>query len=62
LQGGGTGAVYLTLYAAFRLYGLLPATPAFVLMLAVVAVLQDARSLAQGVAAGGFRCAAAAEE
>ncbi|WP_455384397.1 DUF2339 domain-containing protein, partial [Acidihalobacter prosperus] len=60
LQGGGIGIVYLTLYAAFRLYGLLPATPAFVLMLAVVAgaaalaVLQDARSLAALGIVGGF--------
>lgn len=60
LQGGGIGVVYLTLYAAFRLYGLLPATPTFVLMLAVVAgaaalaVLQDARSLAALGIVGGF--------
>jgi uncharacterized membrane protein len=36
LQGAGVGLIYLTLYAAFRLYGLLPAGTAFALMLGVV--------------------------
>ncbi|TQV61866.1 MAG: DUF2339 domain-containing protein [Halothiobacillaceae bacterium] len=60
LQGGGIGVLYLTLYAAFRLYGLLPAEATFPLMLAVVvlaawlAILQDARSLAALGVMGGF--------
>lgn len=60
LQGGGIGVLYLTLYAAFRLYDLLPAGATFPLMLAVVvlaallAILQDARSLAVLGVAGGF--------
>ncbi|MEW5973525.1 MAG: DUF2339 domain-containing protein [Pseudomonadota bacterium] len=60
LQGGGIGVLYLTLYAAFRLYDLLPAGATFPLMLAVVllaawlAILQDARSLAALGVAGGF--------
>ncbi|HET19777.1 MAG TPA: DUF2339 domain-containing protein, partial [Chromatiales bacterium] len=60
LQGGGIGVLYLTLYAAFRLYDLLPAGATFPLMLAVavlaalLAILQDARSLAALGVAGGF--------
>lgn len=60
LQGGGIGVLYLTLYAAFRLYDLLPAEATFPLMLAAVvlaallAILQDARSLAALGVAGGF--------
>lgn len=60
LQGGGIGVLYLTLYAAFRLYDLLPAGATFPLMLAVVvlsaglAILQDARSLASLGVVGGF--------
>ncbi|MCM8594994.1 DUF2339 domain-containing protein [Accumulibacter sp.] len=60
LQAGGVGLLYLTIFAALRLFGLLPPGPAFVLLLAVVglaaalAVLQDARSLAALGAAGGF--------
>ena len=60
LQGGGIGVLYLTVFAAFRLYHLLPATPAFVVLAAIavlsamLAVLQDARSLAVTGIAGGF--------
>ena len=60
LQGGGIGICYITIYAAFRLYGLLPPTAAFGLMLAIVAVAgalavrQDALALAMLGTAGGF--------
>lgn len=60
LQGGGIGILYLTIFAAFRLYSLLPATPAFVLLViltvavGVLAVLQDARALAILATVGGF--------
>ena len=60
LQGGGIGLTYLTLYAAFRLYGLLPAGVTMRLMLlvvaaaAVLAVVQNARSLAALGIIGGF--------
>jgi len=60
VQGGGIGIVYLTVFAAVSLYELIPPTPGFVLMLALVllasalAVLQDARSLAVLATAGGF--------
>ncbi len=60
LQGGGIGIVYITIYAAFRLYGLLPPTAAFGLMLAIVAFAgalasrQDALALAMLGTAGGF--------
>lgn len=52
LQGGGIGVIYLTVFAAFSLYELVPAGPGLVLMVALVAlssalaVLQDARGLA----------------
>jgi uncharacterized membrane protein len=60
LQGGAIAVLYLTLFAAFRSYGVLGAAPAFALMVAVaafaaaLAVLQDARSLAVIGALGGF--------
>ncbi len=60
LQGGAVAVLYLTLFAAFRYYGVLTAGPAFGLMVAVaalaaaLAVLQDARSLAVIGALGGF--------
>lgn len=60
LQGGGIGVLYLTVFAAFRLYNLLPAPLAFTVLIAcalfstVIAVLQDARSLAVMGIAGGF--------
>ncbi len=60
LQGAGVAVLYLTVFAAFRLYALLPALPAFGLMLVVcalscaLALLQNARSLAVVAFAGGF--------
>lgn len=60
LQGGGVGVVYLVLFAAFRLYHLLPAGLAFVLLVAVgvcttlLALRQDAQPLAALAFAGGF--------
>ncbi|WP_407275458.1 DUF2339 domain-containing protein [Halothiobacillus sp. DCM-1] len=60
LQGGGVGVVYLTLFAAFRLYEVLPASLTLGLMLLVVAlaaalaIVQDARSLAVLGISGGF--------
>lgn len=59
LQGGSIGILALTIFAAFRLYGLVPAGLAFALLVTLVAgtgvlaVLQDALSLAVlGVLAG----------
>ncbi len=60
LQGAGVAILYLTLFAAFRLYGFLPPLLALGLMVAVcalsaaIAVMQDARALAVIGAAGGF--------
>ncbi len=60
LQGGGVALLYLTIFAAARLYALLPWSLAFVLMLLLVglstalAILQDARSLAILASSGGF--------
>lgn len=60
LQGGGVAVLYLTVFAAFRLYGLLAPGLAFGLMLAMVAVAawfavrQDAAALAVIGSAGGF--------
>jgi uncharacterized membrane protein len=60
LQGGGVGMLSLTIFAAFRLYAVLPAVPAFGLLVliaafsAVLAVLQDSRALAILGVSGGF--------
>ena len=60
IQGGAVGVLYLTLFAAARLYGLIPLSLAFGLMVALVAlsgalaVLQNAAGLAAFGAAGGF--------
>ncbi len=60
VQGGGVGLLYLTLFAAFRLYQLLPAGLVFALLVAMsvffamLAVLQDSRSLAAMGISGGF--------
>jgi uncharacterized membrane protein len=60
LQGGGIGVLYLTVFAALRLYKMLPAELAFALLAgiavfsATLAVLQDSRSLAITGAVGGF--------
>lgn len=60
IQGGGIGIFYLTVYAAAKLYHLIPPGMAFILMTAIVvlsgilAVLQDSRSLAAFGVSGGF--------
>jgi uncharacterized membrane protein len=60
MQGGGIGVLYLTVFAALRLYSMLPPALAFALMVVVVvasallAVLQDAMALALIGTAGGF--------
>jgi uncharacterized membrane protein len=60
LQGAAVAVLYLTLFVAFRFYGVLAAGPVFGLMVlvaafaAALAVLQDARSLAVVGALGGF--------
>ena len=60
LQGAGAGILYLTTYAAFRPYGVLPETLAAVLLIAVsaltigLAVRNDSQPLAGLAIAGGF--------
>lgn len=60
LQGGGVGLHYLTAFAALRLYGLLPPTVAFALLVAVaalsafLAIGQNSLALAALGASGGF--------
>ncbi len=60
LQGGGAGILFLTIYAAFRIWGLLPTGLTFVLLVAlaaftgVLAVIQNARWLIIFGAVGGF--------
>ena len=60
MQGGGVAVLYLTAFAAMRLWGLLPPGMAFVLLLvmvalaALLAVLQNAPALAVIGTAGGF--------
>ncbi len=60
LQGGAIGVLLMTVFAAFRLYHLLPAEAAFGLMLVLVtgagvlAVLQDAIALAVLAILAGF--------
>lgn len=60
MQGGGVGILYLTLFASLRLYELLPAGLVFGLLLlmvvlsALLAIWQDARSLAILAVSGGF--------
>lgn len=60
LQGGGIGVLYLTIFAAMRLYQLIPVSAAFALMIAVaflsaaIAVLQSALPLAMLAFIGGF--------
>jgi uncharacterized membrane protein len=60
VQGGGIAVLYLTIYASFALFHLLPAGGAFALLLVVtasagtLAVLQDARALAVLGIVGGF--------
>ncbi len=60
VQGGGIGIMYLTVFAAFKLYHLLPSPLTFALMLGLVAtstalaLLQDSSPLALFGATGGF--------
>ena len=60
LQGGGVGVLYLTVFAAFRLYGLLPPAATIVLLLLIaalsswLAIRQDAIALAVIAVVGGF--------
>ncbi len=60
LQGGATGALYLTVFGAFRLWQMLPMTLAFGLLLLIcaisvaLAVLQRALSLAMLASLGGY--------
>lgn len=60
LQGGGIGILYLTVFAAAKLYQLLPNTFSFAVMFCLVvlsgilAVLQDSKALAAFGASGGF--------
>jgi len=60
LQGGGVAVLYLTIFAAMKLFALLSASAAFALMFAVVvlgaalAILQNAQVLALVAAGGGF--------
>ncbi|MGE0387953.1 MAG: DUF2339 domain-containing protein [Gammaproteobacteria bacterium] len=60
LQGGAVGVLYLTVFAALRLYHLVPAALAFALLAMLVAlsgclaVMQNARALAVLGTSGGF--------
>ncbi len=60
VQGGAVGMLFLTVYAAARLFDLLPPVLAFFIMLGLVllsaalALLQNARALATAGAVGGF--------
>ncbi len=60
LQGGAVAVLYLTLFVAFKFYGVLAVGPVFAMMVAIaalaaaLAVLQDARALAVIGALGGF--------
>ncbi len=60
LQGGGVAVLYLTVFAAMRMYQMIPPTLGFALLLAVVvfsallAVLQNSQALAVIGTAGGF--------
>ncbi|THJ34971.1 DUF2339 domain-containing protein [Lampropedia aestuarii] len=60
LQGLGVAVLYLAIFSAFKLYGLLPASWAFVLMVSVcalssaIAVLRSAQALAFVGFAGAF--------
>lgn len=60
LQGGGVGILYLIVFAALRLYAILPATLAFPLLAliavisAMLAILQNSMSFAVLAVSGGF--------
>ena len=60
LQGGGIGVLYLVVFAALRLYGLLTPGPSFAFLVVicacavVLAIVQNAHALAMLAFAGGF--------
>lgn len=60
LQGGGVGIIYITIFASYRIASLIPSTLTFALLVlftvitAILAVLQNAKSLALFAALGGF--------
>ena len=60
LQGGGLGILYITVFAALRLFELIPPTMSFVLLVLTVtvsaslAIMQNSRSLAVMAITGGF--------
>jgi uncharacterized membrane protein len=60
LQGGGVGILYLIIFAALRLYSILPATIAFPLLAliailsAILAISQNSMSFALLAVSGGF--------
>ncbi len=60
IQGGGIGVLFLTVFAAFRLHGLLSPTLAFVLLVlitaaaGVLAIKQESRAFAILGTSGGF--------
>lgn len=60
LQGAGIGVLYLTVFAALRLYYVLPAGGALLLLIgigafsAILAISQDSRALAIAGISGGF--------
>ena len=60
LQGAGIGVLYLTVFAAARLYGLVPLSAAFLIMAVIVAascvlaVVQNSEPLAVLAMSGGF--------
>ncbi len=60
LQGGGIGILYITTFAAYRLYELIPSSFAFFVLVAVavlsafLAIIQDSLPLAALGATGGF--------
>lgn len=60
LQGGGIGIIYITIFASYRLAGLIPSTLTFTLLVlfavlsAALAVLQNSRALMIFALLGGF--------
>lgn len=60
IQGGGVGILYLTTFAALRLYALIPPTLAFAILVAIaalsaaLAILQDSPTFAVLGVSGGF--------
>jgi len=60
VQGGGVGLLYLTIFAGFSLYDVIPSTIAFallallVVLAAILAITQDAKPLALFATIGGF--------